>query len=280
MFISEILGEKHAKAAQKRKNKKVNKAYDVLKNEVAVVFQKQFLVDDEGNTYMREVPVAIGRRVTDDPTGQLTPPEQIKKQSKGIAVHIEHYLLDELWNVGNQKINISEECKQVMIRRADGTVPTQTQEEVKEEVKQEEPTTENTVASSNADQAATEENIQPAAEENKGEAEEDKEEEGPTLSPAEMDDLIKRNFIMCLVRHVKDSDLPLEPSLLQGEYMHRYEHKDMGKIDFKQSNYKKITKFLKKMKQAKLISFDKMKGVDHELILGINRKGKFGNSLN
>lgn len=54
--------------------------------------------------------------------------------------------------------------------------------------------------------------------------------------------------------------------------MYKFEHKDLGKIDFKLSNYKKITKFLKKMKQQKLINFTKPKGKDHEIITEINRK--------
>jgi len=54
--------------------------------------------------------------------------------------------------------------------------------------------------------------------------------------------------------------------------MFKYEHSEDGKIDFKKSSFKKITKFLKKMKQKKLISFSKLKGVDHEVITGINRK--------
>jgi hypothetical protein len=89
-----------------------------------------------------------------------------------------------------------------------------------------------------------------------------------------MDDLIKRNFLMCLIRHIKDSALPLGPSQLQGEYMYKFSHKDLGKIEFKKSNFNKITKFLKKMKQQKLINFEKPKGMDSEIITGINRKGK------
>mmetsp|Transcript_32851 Transcript_32851/g.37613 ORF Transcript_32851/g.37613 Transcript_32851/m.37613 type:complete len:158 (-) Transcript_32851:601-1074(-) len=94
-----------------------------------------------------------------------------------------------------------------------------------------------------------------------------------------MDDLITKNFFMCIIRQVKDADMPLEPSKLQSDYMYRFEHHEKGKVDFKKSNFKKISKFLKKMKQQKLITFDKVKGVDHEVILGINRanieKAKF-----
>ena len=103
---------------------------------------------------------------------------------------------------------------------------------------------------------------------------EDEEEKESLVSPDQMDDLIKRNFLMCIIRHIKDSELPLEPSQLQGDYMHKYEHEEDGKLDFKKSNYKKITKFLKKMKQQKLISFAKPKGKDHEIITDINRKSK------
>lgn len=96
----------------------------------------------------------------------------------------------------------------------------------------------------------------------------------PELTTKEMDDLILRNFFMCVIRHIKDSELPLEPSQLQGDYMYRYEHKDLGKIDFKKSSFNKVTKFLKKMKQQKYVSFTKPKGVDHDIITEINRKSK------
>ena len=89
-----------------------------------------------------------------------------------------------------------------------------------------------------------------------------------------MDAIIIKNFLMLIIRHVKDSDLPLEPSKLQSDYMYRYEHNEHGKIDFKRSSFKKISKFLKKMKQQKYITFDKIKGVDHEIILKINRECK------
>jgi len=55
----------------KRKQKKLHKHYDVFKKEVAVVFQKQYVLDDEGNMYLQEVPVAIGRRVPNKPTEHL-----------------------------------------------------------------------------------------------------------------------------------------------------------------------------------------------------------------
>ena len=95
-----------------------------------------------------------------------------------------------------------------------------------------------------------------------------------TLTEKEMDQIILQNFLMWIIRHIKDEDLPLEPSKLQSEYMYKYEHKEHGKIDFKKSSYKKVSKFLKKMKQLKYISFDKIKGVDHEIILSINRASK------
>jgi len=55
----------------KRKQKKLHKHYEVFKKEVAVVFQKQYVLDDEGNTYLQEVPVAIGRRIPNSPTEHL-----------------------------------------------------------------------------------------------------------------------------------------------------------------------------------------------------------------
>lgn len=253
------------KAAQKRKQKKMGKAYSSFKNELAVVFQKQFLVDDEGNTYMQEIPLAIGRRVANSTTEPLWPPNEIQKQSKGVAVEIEHYFLDELWNLGSQQIDISDECQKVRIKNADGT-RVEVQEDVKEESEEEEK-----VELQNYEEDKVENT---KVEEQDNQEEEKEETKESLLSPEEMDELIKRNFFMCLVRHVKDSDIPMEPSLLQGEYMYKYEHKDLGKIDFKKSNYNKITKFLRKMKQQKYISFTKPKGKDHEIIAGINRKSK------
>ena len=97
------------KKTQKKKQKKLHKNYDNFKKEIAVVFQKQLLVDDEGNTYLQEIPLAIGRRVPISSIEPLCHPKDIKKQSKGVALEIEHYFLDELWNYGSQQINISEE---------------------------------------------------------------------------------------------------------------------------------------------------------------------------
>lgn len=54
--------------------------------------------------------------------------------------------------------------------------------------------------------------------------------------------------------------------------MFKYEHKTLGKIDFKKSNFKKITKFLKDMQKLKYIKFSKFKGKNHELLTEINRK--------
>jgi hypothetical protein len=79
-------------------------------------------VDDEGNSYLREIPVAIGRRVCDE-NAVLPPPDKIEKKSKGVAVQIEHFFLDELWNYGNQKLVISEDWRKVMIKRANGSQP-------------------------------------------------------------------------------------------------------------------------------------------------------------
>ena len=261
------------KAAQKRKNKKINKAYDIFKNEVAVVFQKQYLVDDEGNTYLRETPVGIGRRVNNSQTDPLPPPDQIQKQSKGVAIEVVHFFLDELWNFGSQKLNISEECTKTLIKNADGSTPVA--EEKKEKAIA--PNTEaekNTLQESQVDQEETKtEQVDTQA--TVVDEEEKVEEDTNSMSPADMDELIKKSFIMLCVRHIKDTDMPLEPSQLQGEYLHKFEHKEHGKIDFKKSNYKKVTKFCRKMKQQKFISFEKPKGMDHEIITEINRKSSF-----
>mmetsp|Transcript_32851 Transcript_32851/g.37612 ORF Transcript_32851/g.37612 Transcript_32851/m.37612 type:complete len:237 (-) Transcript_32851:1297-2007(-) len=101
---SEEAKDPNAKA--EKKHRKLNKAYEALRNEVAVIFYKQFLIDDEGNTYMQEVPLAIGRRVAE---GVLPSQDKIQKQAKGVAIEVIHCFLDELWNMGNQQINISEE---------------------------------------------------------------------------------------------------------------------------------------------------------------------------
>lgn len=262
----------------RRKHKKLNKAYDTFKNEASVVFKKQFVIDDEGNTYLQEIPLAIGLRVASSSAEPLCTPDQITKQSKGVAVEIVHYFLDELWNIGNQQINISEECPKILIKHADGSVPTvETRlEETKVASEDQEP------KKINGDKTHEEEKKSISKEEQYSDAdelEEDNDFKEPKISPDKMDDLIKRNFAMCVVRHLKDTQLPLEPSLLQGEYMYKYEHKDDGRIDFKNSSYCKVTKFLKKMKQQKLISFTKPKGGDHEIITEFNRKSRFLNLI-
>jgi hypothetical protein len=242
-------------------------------------------VDDEGNSYIREIPVAIGRRVCDE-NGVLPPPDKIVKKSKGVAVQIEHFFLDELWNYGNQKLIISEDWTKIMIKRANGSQPDL--EDIKRE---EDPTKEDEANGAQDESPEKEENQEEVVDKKEQNLEEEEEKQLPvepqaneeslsedqsksTLTPEEMDGLIKRNFLMCLIRHIKDSALPLEPSQLQGEYMYKFFHKDLGKIDFKKSNFNKITKFLKKMKQQKLINFEKPKGMDHEIITGINRKGR------
>jgi hypothetical protein len=79
-------------------------------------------VDDEGNSYLRDIPVAIGRRVCDE-NGVLPLPNKIEKKNKGVAVQIEHFFLDELWHYGNQKLVISEDWRKVIIKRANGSQP-------------------------------------------------------------------------------------------------------------------------------------------------------------
>ena len=83
------LDKEESKTSQKKKQKKINKAYDQLKNDVAVVFYKQSIIDDQGNTYQQEIPLAIGRRVSEDPS-PLSPPDQIQNLTKGVAVEIVH----------------------------------------------------------------------------------------------------------------------------------------------------------------------------------------------
>lgn len=195
----------------------------------------------------------------------------MKKKTKGVAVKIEHFFLDELWNYGSQQINISDSIKRVLIKNADGSAPTAT-EETKEEVTKKGEGEDEVATESAAKDGEGEEVKEAAIEEEK--IGEQKVEESNELTPDQMDNLIIRNFMFCLVRHVKEKDLPMEPSKLQGDLMHKYEHSEDGKINFKKSSFKKVTKFLKKMKQRKLISFSKPKGFDHEIITEIHRKSK------
>jgi len=50
-------------------------------------------------------------------------------KSKGVAVQIEHFFLDELWNYGSQQINISDEIKKILIKNANGSAPVKIEEE-------------------------------------------------------------------------------------------------------------------------------------------------------
>ena len=187
-----------------------------------------------------------------------------------MAVQIEHFFLDELWNYGSQQINISDQIKKVLIKNADGSAPLKIEEEEEKEVNSEE--IKDQIQGKEGEGEKNIENIENNKEINKENLKEEEKEINKEMSPAEMDNLIFRNFLMCIIRHITDSQLPMEPSKLQGDYMYKYEHTTDGRIDFKKSNYKKITKFLKKMKQQKLIEFSKPKGKDHEIIVGIKRK--------
>ena len=80
---------------------------------------------------MQEIPLAVGKRVSEE--GQLPSPDKIIKMEKGVAVEIVHWFLDELWNAGSQQLNISPECKKILIKYADGTKPSVV-ENLKEEI--------------------------------------------------------------------------------------------------------------------------------------------------
>lgn len=117
-------------------------------------------------------------------------------------MEIEHYFLDELWNFGSQQVNISDECRKVLIKKADGTPVTEeveTIEETKEEIENEELSQENTQQHSpnniEAEGAEGEEDKNENTESSQPENV-DEESKESTITPEEMDDLIRRNFLM------------------------------------------------------------------------------------
>ena len=265
--------EKNDKKAFKKMNKFQIKQYESLRNEVVAVFCKKVLVDS-----IIEVPIAVGRRVSET-NGKVPHPSELKLESKGVAVEIVHYFLDELWNSGSKQAITPQECIDRSNRDQDDEVKDEEDEEIMEtkdetaienegennEIEQDhqneskEPEDNNEIAEDKDVPEHAEDIVE--AEKVQSENEDEEEKTDNDILPDLMDEIILRNFVMCIVRHIKDDKLPLEPSILQSDYMYKYEHKELGKIDFKKSNYKKITKFLKKMKQLKFINFGKVKGI-------------------
>lgn len=96
--------------------------------------------------------------------------------------------------------------------------------------------------------------------------EEDKEVDGKILNLS-ADEVIMEIFLTTLLVAVKPEDFPLEPSTLQ-KLMHAC--KRSYTLDFSQSSYKKIGKFLDHAKKIELIEYDKPKRSDHKLIISVN----------
>ena len=99
-------------------------------------------------------------------------------------------------------------------------------------------------------------------------AENIKNEDDENLPKLSHDQMILASFLTALYIGVQPNELPLEPSVLLG-YMHRC--KRSYTIDFSQSSYKKIGKFLQYVAKIKIIDYTKPIGSDHKLITSIDR---------
>ena len=220
-----------------------------------------------------EVPRAIGLRVTDPTTKTTSTDDEVK--SKGVAVEVIHWFLDELWNYGSQQVVTPDELLAQLTNNHTNNDESEHTETIEGEADTDNISPEDKPddEESKQDDSQVDDQTPEAEQDDSNELNSEMIEETKSLEPTpdHMDELIKRNFVFCFVRHIKDDQLPLEPSQLQSDYMYKYEHKEMGKVDFKKSNYKKITKFLKVMKKLKLCNIGKVKGKDHELILEFNR---------
>lgn len=99
-------------------------------------------------------------------------------------------------------------------------------------------------------------------------SEEIKNEDDDNLPKLSHDQMIMASFLTALYIGVQPNELPLEPSVLLG-YMHRC--KRSYTIDFSQSSYKKIGKFLQYAAKIKIIDYTTPIGSDHKLITFVDR---------
>lgn len=152
-------------------------------------------------------------------SGEVSDTDKLCKafQKKGKAVEIEHFLFDELWNMGSRKTP-----KEILFRE---------------------------------EQAATgEEGADADAsldEEKQGKEEEG---EGQELTVQEWDDRIveafKRAIFEAIIDQGPESQLPMEPSDFQ-KILQEYSLEDHTKLDLKKTSFKKIGKLLECMSTAK-----------------------------
>lgn len=125
------------------------------------------------------------------------------EELKGKAVQVEHFLYDELWNMGPKKI--PDEIH--MIAKTGGGVIEEDKVE-SEEIKQEEP-----VKPKTTPEVTVVEEEEKKASEILAEASDTIEiEDGPKVSPEDMDARFVEAFYRSLMESVNDSMMPMEPS--------------------------------------------------------------------
>jgi translation initiation factor 1 (eIF-1/SUI1) len=95
-------------------------------------------------------------------------------------------------------------------------------------------------------------------------------EEKPFLNQSP-DEIILEIFLTCIHVAITAEDLPLEPSTLLS-YMNRCKRSYI--LDFSQTSFKKIGKFLQHASKLGLIEYQKPKNFDHKLITSINKSHK------
>lgn len=82
-------------------------------------------------------------------------------------------------------------------------------------------------------------------------------------------------FQSCMKASLIGIDLPLEPSSLLAEHMHKIYKPELSenRVDLRGSSYKKIGKFLKKLHKLKYLEYKKQ-GSSHEQIVSLNYNHK------
>eukprot|EP00347_Sterkiella_histriomuscorum_P011099 403373759 len=242
-------------------------------NDIVVIYAKnQHSLAQVGDEAY--IPVAVGKMLAN----------QIPDNLKGKAIQVEHYLYDELWNMGPKKIPI-----EVKINRdgenANDSSQADTQQETQskiEEVKNDQAQLNNLnqveeeKKSYEADENGnTLQNDQNEEEKNTTTVQSDQavpEEEGleAKIPAEEMDPRIVEALFRAIFEDFQDSEMPMEPSDLQKDYLCLYSDINY-KLDFRCSSFKRIGKFLEIMHKRGILDYSEPKGINHKVITRIHR---------
>ncbi|CDW79297.1 eukaryotic translation initiation factor 2d-like [Stylonychia lemnae] len=228
-------------------------------NQLVVVYAKN--QQQIGVENMEYFPIAVGKILAN----------QIPDNLKGKAIQVEHYLYDELWEMGPKKIP-----DEIKIDKAAGLPDGSQEEETKQEEAKQSDTIQNSESNLQEESKGdvTEDNqTKQDQEENKGETPiQGDEEEGllGSIPTEEMEPRIIEAFFRSIVEGIQDADIPMEPSDLTKDHMNLFSDINY-KLDFKQTSWKRIGKFLEVMHKRGIIDYSEPKGVNHKIITKIHR---------